>query len=650
MKTGNLTRFILFILAGTEVRAAAPTTPVPPAEYVMPGRTYNPSEPLTPPLGGANKIYVSITGSNSNPGTAAQPYKTIQYALDHISSGYTVVVSPGFYRERLSLSNKDNVTVTSDGTGEVIIDASDAVTGWTTYDAANNIYQANPGFAVGNVVVNNLPLYRETALSGLTGVPSVSGVPVDQRYFYDSGSGVLYVRYATPPSDWDIGVLKDGRGNGGFSLYACNNLTLYGLTFRFAQDGGVGGEGLMNFRVERCAIVFNGHTGLTVMSIGDGARFIKDYVYFNMMLNWPRGRWPYGGWGTGIGLQGVANGLVDGCISQKNGGEGILTYDNATGGTKFTNNVSVDNWSVNFYYDNMPNGTIEGNLSVGHTPSGVDNYNSGAPADWVDKSFRSQRPVGIMVANEPYNPYTLNNCKLNNIMIRNNVIINTAAGFGFNAEGNGVCNPYPQSGNPGATASGIKNITYVNNTIVVPAVQESHEYGLVGIDMPYNNGNNTGSYFQNNVLIGGISSAIGMRSVAAGGFSMSNPFLGLTVDHNLVYMPSSGAPFDWGDNWGTGYSFANWHNTVANPAGQGLGDLNSNPQLTNAATDVAVDKKPLAGSPAIDHGTAIPAFVTTDFLGIARPQGTGWDMGAFEQAGGPPDTMPPARPKGVRFQ
>jgi hypothetical protein len=48
------------------------------------------------------------------------------------------------------------------------------------------------------------------------------------------------------------------------------------------------------------------------------------------------------------------------------------------------------------------------------------------------------------------------------------------------------------------------------------------------------------------------------------------------------------------------------------------------------STDSALDKKPLAGSPAIDSGVPIPSFVTVDFEGVTRPQGAGWDMGAFE--------------------
>jgi parallel beta-helix repeat protein len=55
-------------------------------------------------------------------------------------------------------------------------------------------------------------------------------------------------------------------------------------------------------------------------------------------------------------------------------------------------------------------------------------------------------------------------------------------------------------------------------------------------------------------------------------------------------------------------------------------NLTANPMFTDAA---AGDFTPLAGSPAIDAGTFVQP-VTTDVAGGARPQGAGFDIGAYE--------------------
>ncbi len=53
-----------------------------------------------------------------------------------------------------------------------------------------------------------------------------------------------------------------------------------------------------------------------------------------------------------------------------------------------------------------------------------------------------------------------------------------------------------------------------------------------------------------------------------------------------------------------------------------------------------------AGSVAIDKGVALSEF-SDDFVGTPRPQGSAWDIGAYEivQRG---DMTPPAAPTGLR--
>ena len=45
----------------------------------------------------ANTFYVSTTGADANPGSLAQPWRTIQKAVDTIAAGDTIIVKPGSY-------------------------------------------------------------------------------------------------------------------------------------------------------------------------------------------------------------------------------------------------------------------------------------------------------------------------------------------------------------------------------------------------------------------------------------------------------------------------------------------------------------------------------------------------------------------------
>ena len=614
--------------------AVTPTTPVPPAVYVMPGRTYDPNEPLSPPTGSGTQYYVALTGNDNNPGTAALPFRTVQRGFNALTNGGdTLIIHGGLYRERVSEISKDApdgnpFIIRPFGDGEVIVDGSTLVTGWTAQ--GGNIYMAHTGFDVTAVVVDNQPLYKELSVAGLQAAPTVADVPSDYRYYYDSVAQNLYVRVAGgDPGTHDTGVISTDNTQDGIYLWESNNYVLYGLSERFAGGRGINFQGSNNITVEWSKVVFNGYHGLVVGAEerdGSNAQFIKNFVYFNFMQNWPRS-WVWGGWGGGVSFQSTPTGLADGNISMLNGGEGILNFDNTTGGTVFRNNVSADNWSCDYYMDNAPNGLMEGNLAVGHAPDPANWYNSGIlPSDPSGDYFKVvelSRPGAFCTGDEDYGI----GANLNNTTIRNNVVINARSGASYGAEGDSVAK------------GGLKNFRFVGNTILVPtmsSLEAGQGTSIGGINIPYNNGNNTGAYYRNNIIMGGNT---GTYAMAGGAFDTQtvpagNLFLGLTIDHNLIYAPSNTTPFIWnGGNWGTAYTHAQWLALAGGP-GHGAGDVLTDPDLMNPNTDGALDKIPLPGSPAIDAGASIPAFVTSDFLGVSRPQGAGYDIGAFEVAAG----------------
>lgn len=130
---------------------AAPLAGKPPS----PTRTPTPS-PTPPPVPPGN-YYVSISGSNSNPGTEASPWRHIQYAVDRVGPGSTVYVMNGVYNETvtfhnsggsgayITLQNYPGHTPVIDGTGITISGETGLIV------IANKAYIKVIGFEVRNL-------------------------------------------------------------------------------------------------------------------------------------------------------------------------------------------------------------------------------------------------------------------------------------------------------------------------------------------------------------------------------------------------------------------------------------------------------------------------------------------------------------------
>jgi len=117
-------------------------------------------------------------------------------------------------------------------------------------------------------------------------------------------------------------------------------------------------------------------------------------------------------------------------------------------------------------------------------------------------------------------------------------------------------------------------------------------------------------------------------------------------DHNL-YWNSSGSSGGAINYNGTTYTVANVKNYEATAQ-------NTDPHLTNLAqpptslSDTAGTSPngfvPLAGSPAIDTGATLGAAYAKDINGVVRPQGSAWDIGAYETGGSAPPPVVLAAP------
>jgi hypothetical protein len=226
---------VVLILIGTlgQALAAGPTAAVKDEPAAYTGSIY----------------FVAATGSDFNPGTEAQPWRTVQKAADTLVAGDTVYIRAGIYRERVMPQNSGSAgqyityaaypgeTVTMDGSGITLPDdlaglfhisnkSYIVVSGLRVIDAGPN--DNNAGILVldsSHIVVENNATYN-TYSSGI-GVWGSDHVTVDGNRVEEAGGGgwqecisvagtdTFEVRYNEVLNCHKEGIdAKDGASNG----------------------------------------------------------------------------------------------------------------------------------------------------------------------------------------------------------------------------------------------------------------------------------------------------------------------------------------------------------------------------------------------------------------------------------------------------
>lgn len=583
---------------------------------------------LLPAVSYSATYYVAKNGSNSNPGSEASPFLTIQYGANALSAGDTLYVKQGTYKERIADYGKAGtisarVTISAFGTDEVIIDASPTMAGsWSL--VSGSIYRRAIGFKASNVIYNETPLIPSVVQTGDTSVYNQSTMQ-EGYFFYDTNSGYLYAWLpgGVAPDDnlhvveWDETNKPNGIYLWNSSYWTFNKLTIayatwYGINYQ-ADSGGTGHNTVTN-----CTIKFCGQNGI---GLGPYSTVTGNHVYYNVMMNFPRGRYNqgYGGWGGGVSAG--HDSIFENNTIHNNGGEGLISYlsDNMI----YRGNTIYDNWSVNLYVDNESNILVENNFIYCNDPNYSEAVNSGGVLNNIQKRVRG---MGIMTADEYYDGIA----RLNNVTIRNNIISNCRYGYWHSADVSG---------------SAPKNIKIFNNTIVTPddtsefASNPGDGTNFFGIGLRDYYGTATGNEIINNIIV-----ARNSRNYAIWAETNGDMFSKFTLISNLIFNTAATTPIHWGPTYDTTYDFTLSQWQALSGTAHGAGDLSVSPVFTGGANAFAVTYYALAtGSPAIGAGAMLSGF-TTDINGATRS--IPWDMGAIEHAA----SASGKRYRGVRFE
>ncbi len=153
--------------------------------------TLIPVSPVSSANNSASAYYVSTFGSDDNPGTSDQPWKTVNYAVnkDILKAGDTILVQPGTYTELITLGksgNSESGYITLKANGNVTLRDPDPINGGFregVIQSANKGYWNIDGFRIentswagislrdaNNMIIQNNHTY-ETGASGIIVLP-----------------------------------------------------------------------------------------------------------------------------------------------------------------------------------------------------------------------------------------------------------------------------------------------------------------------------------------------------------------------------------------------------------------------------------------------------------------------------------------------
>jgi hypothetical protein len=548
-----------------------------------------------------NTYYVDgVYGKDTNDGRSlASAFATVKKGVSKVAAGDTVLIRAGLYREGIDLNGVPSgtaakpITFGSYGDGEVILDGSTKVSGWT--QVSGSIWRAPVGFTPIGVVLNDVPL-KQTP-DGASAVTAGSG-----KWFYDAAGKTITADVGSVnPNSADI-VVPNNNGAQYHVYFYGDYYTFKGLTIRGSGSAGIWGYG-NHVTVERSDIKFNGKSAVSFMAGYADNAVLYSHIYQNTLLNWPRGNNGFaqagGGWSGGIAWSGNLRPLARGNIVHMNGGEGVISYGTwagkPSGSALFEQNVVYDNWSVNMYFDNQPNDIARNNIIYNHP---VDTstwlYNTNV---WPWNELYKYNTCLMLADEENSSDATNNYANLSGSQVYNNLLANCRVAIRDYSEGADSINYH-----------GLKNTLIANNTIILPAVPLPNT-STMGIFLQDNTtpsgvNRNVNSVIQNNIIYGfGNAPLIWIQSQKAlSGVAMSNN----------VYFSAYATPFSIGYDSVQYVNFATWLSMT----GVDSLSLFQNPSLVNVTAFQA-------------PGTAPYDYANANLSSVSAARGMGKTQSVF---------------------
>ena len=519
--------------------------------------------------------YVATTGSDSSGGaTLSSPFRTISKAMNTAVAGDTVLIRGGTYREQVDVtvgggSAGNFVTVAAYNGETPVIKGSDVVTGWTQH--------SGPIWKKTGWTVNSQQVFVDfDAKPGKPlqqiGMPSSYFTTFEYNAAVGSGlsSMVAGSFFYDSPSATLYVWLADGSDPNAHTMEASTRMRLFFMAQPYIWIKG------LTFR----------HSNATATAQqGTAVELSSNSIIENSDIQWT----DFGGLGMGYRMNNTA--AINNNVSN-NGDSGI----NAPGTTAFL--VSRNRMNNNNYRNFNPLwhaggfkaasrafGTVEANEAANNNGSGIwfDYCNGGGQIVIRNNYIRDNGPKDSAIYFEVSTKG----------LIYNNVIVNNKR--------------------RGIYLSGASDNQVLNNTIVGVSDYAAIELG----GMP-----RVGATLMNNTIynniISGTTALYDLIIAPPNGTDIGNN----KSNYNNIYR--QGLPLKLASSEFVS-TLAAWRTSTGND----LNSISADPGFVSSGSAVAYGVND--GSPVIDAGMNVAAVVIADYSAAARPQGAGFDMGAFEK-------------------
>lgn len=168
--------------------------------------------------------YISPTGDNGNPGTYAEPWATLAYALTQMSAGESLGVMDGTYVQNNTSSALANITIAAAPAATPVFLFADKIGTWAKTDGYTNVYDKTTSEVFG-AWDDATKLAKQT---------SIANVDATENSWYYTG-GVCYVHITAGADPDTVGGLYCAQSANYHLTLSGANITLRGLTFYYGM-------------------------------------------------------------------------------------------------------------------------------------------------------------------------------------------------------------------------------------------------------------------------------------------------------------------------------------------------------------------------------------------------------------------------------